>query len=243
MKDLAIIVPSRHRPSNFARLCAAFAEPTRALLVVCQDDDDEPYDLPPDTSVTRRVGPRQGMVAWTNTVALELMDLYPYLGSMGDDHMPRTEGWADAVVAALHEMERQAGVGMVYTNDLFQGPALPTAVYMSSTIVKALGYLGLPGLNHFYCDNVWLALGRRLRCLYYLDSVVVEHVHPSAHKAGLDEMYNDSMAHWSDDRAIFERYMRGEFNEDVRRVNAYREMAPSSLAEDVARNVATVNYG
>lgn len=225
MKDLAIIVPSRHRPANFARLCAAYAEPTRALLVLCQDDDDEPYDLPPDTAVTRRVGPRQSMVAWTNTVALEMVGLYPYVGSMGDDHMPRTEAWADTVVAALHEMERRARVGIVYTNDLFQGPSLPTAVYMSTAIVQALGYFALPGLNHFYCDNAWLALGQRLGCLYYLNDVVVEHVHPTAGKGGLDEIYNESLTHWNEDRATFERYMRDGFLEDVRRVNAYRETA------------------
>jgi hypothetical protein len=217
VKDLAVIVPSRHRPGNIARLCTAFTEPTRALLVICQDDDDEPYDLPPGVSAEVRRGPRKGLVGWTNAVSPELSEMHRFLGSLGDDHMPRTPGWDDIVCEALDAY----GVGMVYGDDLIMGPALPTAVFMRSSIVAALGYMAPPGIEHQYCDNAWLAWGREAHCARYLSRLVIEHHHPLAGKAVADEVYAEAMTpeRWAaDERAWLDYSTSPRFREDVTKI-------------------------
>jgi hypothetical protein len=154
------------------------------------------------------------MAPWTNQVAVDLADEYPYLASMGDDHMPRTNHWADRVVYALQAVEAMHGVAMVYTNDLFQGANMPTAVYMSSAIVKALGYMTVPGMDHFV-DVGWLALGQAAGCLWYLDDVVVEHLHPAAHKAPLDDLYDESGGQYQADMAVYRQYATGGHLEEA----------------------------
>jgi hypothetical protein len=99
------------------------------------------------------------------------------IGFVGDDHRFRTPGWDLLVEEAL-----DLG-GLAYGDDLAQHQALPTAVFISSGIVKALGWFGLPGARHLYLDNTWRTLGEGAGCLYYLPNVVIEHLHPAHNKA------------------------------------------------------------
>jgi hypothetical protein len=66
---------------------------------------------------------------------------------------------------------------------------LPTAIFMTSDIVRTLGYMAPPCLTHLFVDNAWLALGRAARCINYLSHVRVGHRHPIAGLAAWDEGY------------------------------------------------------
>jgi hypothetical protein len=44
-------------------------------------------------------------------------------------------------------------------------------------------------MRHLYLDNFWLRLGNDLDAIAYLDDVIVEHMHPVAGKAAMDEGY------------------------------------------------------
>lgn len=187
---LLVIVPTRGRPQNAARLARAFeeTESLNAELVFVADHDDPElpaYHMACPRLLIYRGETGRGMVASLNWAAWLYADIYDYLGFMGDDHLPRTRGWDAHVVGALDALEPR----VVYGNDLLQGEALPTAVFLPSRMVRALGYMAPPALRHLYADNFWLELGQALQGLRYLPDVVIEHVHPAAGKMPMDERY------------------------------------------------------
>lgn len=188
---LLVIVPTRGRPQNAARLVAAFeeTESLNADLVFVADYDD------PELPAYHEVAPRliihggdpgaSGMTAPLNWAAGLYADIYDHVGFMGDDHVPRTPGWDAHVLGALAGDEPR----VVYGNDLLQQEALPTAAFMPTRLVRALGWMAPPVLRHLYVDNFWRDLGDELGGLVYLPQVVIEHVHPAAGKTPMDAGY------------------------------------------------------
>lgn len=166
------------------------------------------------------MGPNKSMVEALNRVANAGFKAFAH-AFMGDDHLPRTVGWDEAYLDALHEL----GTGIVYGDDLLQGRALPTQCAMTSDIIRALGYMAPPTLTHLFVDNFWLSLGNEAGCLRYLPEVIVEHRHPAAGKAALDEGYErvNSVAMQTRDEAAWNAYVdSGAFAADVEKVKALR---------------------
>lgn len=190
---LAVIVPTRGRPGNAARLAAAFRETdARGAVAVFVADADDPAlpayrELVDSGALPRLMVYEQGggMCAALNYAATRYAPLYEALGFMGDDHLPRTAGWDQMILDELDSLEPR----VVYGNDLLQGPNLPTAVFLQSRLVTALGFMAPGIMRHLYLDNFWKELGERLGGLRYLDDVVIEHLHPVAGKAEWDERY------------------------------------------------------
>jgi hypothetical protein len=216
--DLVVIVPSRGRPQNIARLVddwkqtGAWDDPHAHLVVAVDDDDPTLLDyVAVDKGVT--IARWLGMVGTLNEQALRhagwpgLGKPWCHVGFAGDDHAPRTPGWAERIRHELDEM----GTGIVYGNDLFQRQNLPTAVFMTSDIIAGLGYMVPPTFRHLYADNVWKAWGEGIGRLRYLDDVVLEHLHPEAQKSEWDEHYIrvNSGQMYSEDGAAWEQYRDG----------------------------------
>jgi len=92
--DMLILVPSRGRPENAARLLTAWAQThAEADLLFCVDSDDETlpgyWDVTEEIAIAerKRIGPT------LNDQALRHTSQYRVIGFMGDDHLPRTEHW------------------------------------------------------------------------------------------------------------------------------------------------------
>jgi hypothetical protein len=211
--SMAVIIPSRGRPSNIADLLIAWKETnTKADLFVVVDGDDPELD-----GYRRMIGftlliyPRQGkgMAKPLNRAACEILSIgdYQYFAFIGDDHRPRTEGWDSHLTDALDEI----GTGIAYGNDLLQGESLPTAVAMSVDIVAALGGMVPPNMIHLYLDNFWLQLGKDT-AIRYLPKVIIEHLHPTNGKAEWDEGYRDVNAEevYSADRKALDDYLTSD---------------------------------
>ena len=212
MKDLAIIVPTRGRPSNIEDLLFSLQETsTESDLWIVVDSDDperEHYTELTDGEnanvgiiVVEREG--KGMAKPLNKAALLLLDKYRHFAFLGDDHRPRTENWDRFFIDKLDSLQ----TGLVYGNDLIQGENLPTAVAMTGDIVRELGGMVPPGLAHLYLDNFWLQLGKDLGAISYLGHVVIEHLHPIAGKAEWDEGYKEVNAdeiYTADSKAFYE---------------------------------------
>ncbi|MFE3031598.1 hypothetical protein ACFXKY_08105 [Streptomyces canus] len=235
--SLTILVPTRSRPANLARLWAAFTETCQAdtRLLACVDDDDP--ELPAYEQVHRaaysdgtaseddprfllRIGPRLRLGPTLNAAACPAAEFADAIGFLGDDHLPRTVGW-DA--RYLIELER-LGSGLVYGNDLIQGQALPTQVAMTSDILRATGHMVPPGLVHLWIDNAWLALGQALGAITYLPDVIVEHLHPIAGRAAWDAGYAEANAdERSDaDRAVFEQWREHDLARWVQQIKEHK---------------------
>lgn len=179
------------------------------------------YQAPAGTTVFFTWSPADsghvGAINWG--AARALADLKPFaVAKLDDDHRPRTVGWDTAYLEALREL----GTGIVYGNDLLQGERLPTAPAMTANIVQALGFMAPPTLRHLYCDNFWHDLGDAANCLRYLPGAVVEHMHPAAGKAQMDDGYRlaNSPERYRDDGVAYEAYRAGQFLMDVAKVQA-----------------------
>jgi hypothetical protein len=226
--DLTVLVPSRGRPAAAVALARAFNDTITidTRLVFSIDADEQNLN---DYSVLIRngfvdvdVNANRSMVQALNATAAKEAASWPFaIGFMGDDHCPRTVGWDAAYLEALREMR----TGIVYGNDLLQGPNLPTQVAMTTDIVRALGYMAPPDLTHLYVDNFWRDLGTAAGCLRYLPDVIVEHRHPHAGKAQWDDNYNrvNSGEMYRRDATAYDQYMRaGELHAAVEAVKTLR---------------------
>ena len=234
--NLTILVPTRGRPANLARLWTAFTDTCQAdtRLLACVDDDDP--ELPAYEAVHRsayadgtaseddprfllRIAPRLRLGPTLNAAAGPAAEFAEAIGFLGDDHLPRTAGWDARYLAELERL----GTGLVYGNDLIQGAALPTQVAMTSDIILATGHMVPPGIVHLWIDNAWLALGRALDAITYLPDVVVEHLHPIAGRAEWDAGYAEANtdARSDADRAVFEQWRRQDLGRWVQQIKEY----------------------
>ncbi len=216
--QLAVIVPTRERPGNAARLAAAFRETTAldAVPVFVADHDDpllpeykallDAGSLPRLMIYTHTEGGR-GLCFPLNFAARQYASVYDYVGFMGDDHLPRTHGWDELMVHELDSLEPR----IAYGNDLLQGRNLPTAVFMQSRMIRTLGVMAPQVMRHLYLDNFWKHLGEQTGGLRYRDDVVIEHLHPVAGKAAWDHRYAAVNASERDtaDRIAWETYRDG----------------------------------
>jgi hypothetical protein len=230
--SFVVLVPTKGRPQNAARLISAWLETqAKAQLMFLGDEDDE--KLPDYEVIMRQVegdhlvqmiaGPPKRIGPWLNEVAPAIVEMSPaesVVGFMGDDHVPRTRWWDRQIFNSL-----TLRPGIVYGNDLFQGPNLPTAVFMTGRIIGELGYMVPPGLQHMYLDNAWKEWGERSGSLTYLADVVIEHMHPHAGKAEGDETYGQVWPYMTEDMPVWEDYAATVLDMDVARIRTALEAA------------------
>ncbi len=227
VRDLLLVVPSRERPANIARLAEALKETCRGdthFLVGLDADDPtlpEYLDLDCETEFVVEAD-LHGVVAWVNHLAVPRAAGYRFIGTINDDNVPRTEGWDVRVIEALH------GVPFCFGNDLHPGRppgSLCCHVFMHAEVVETLGYMGVPSLRHMYVDDAWMAWGQAVG-IEFLEDVVIEHLHPTAGKSETDASYETSEALMAADGARFDAYRRERLETDLeklRAANLYRD--------------------
>lgn len=211
------IVPTRGRPENASRLIKAWKDTDAQsdLFFVCDIDDPRmrDYEQIPDIAIITNLHTSGGMAQPLNMAAMILLndekyDRYQYFGFMGDDHLPRTKYW-DYLLKLTIPGTKQ---GIAYGNDLLQQGNLPTACLMTRGIVEKLRGMVQPGAKHLYLDNFWLQLGRDINGLYYSHDIVIEHLHPVAAKATMDEHYArvNAPEYYEHDRKVFEVFIASD---------------------------------
>ncbi|WP_431976175.1 hypothetical protein [Micromonospora haikouensis] len=227
MADLLVIVPSRGRPESVARLVDAWESTgayERARLAFAVDGDDPCHAAyegqASDRSLMVTLPRWLPMVHKLDRVAAGLAVDHFALGFAGDDHVPRTVGWAGRYVDEL----RALGTGTVYGDDGYQGAKLPTQWAMTADIVQTLGRMVPAPVEHLYCDNSVLDLGRAAGCIRYLPDVLVEHMHPVAGKAADDDQYRrvNSSAQYARDGRAYRRWLRSGLHVDAARIRELR---------------------
>jgi len=161
----------------------------------------------PDALIT--TGPRNTLTGWTNQLAMKHLDV-PALASLGDDHLPVTDGWDEQLLAALPKHG-----GYCYPNDERRDD-IPEAVVISTSIVAELGWFCYPGVTHWYNDNIWADIGRGADCLVYCKDVIVRHLHPNVTGEPGDATYAEAAAKFDADLAAYQRwrlrYMAGHID-------------------------------
>ncbi len=227
--ELLIIIPTRSRPQAVARvveawtITGAFEQGAELLFVVDRDDPKcGEYQASLSTCGWGVMGlfvdEWRPLVPKLNSAASAAAEShYAYaVGFAGDDHLPRTPGWAGRYVAALREM----GTGVVSCPDGYRPDRLPTQWAMTSDIVRTLGQMVPAPVEHLYCDNAIWELAEMADCYAYLPDDLIEHMHPVAGKVATDEQY---------ERVNSRRQYKG----DRRAYHLWRE-DPIGLARDVS---------
>jgi hypothetical protein len=215
--DLLVIIPTRGRPQAVMALVRAWHDTgATADLLFAVDNDDPEFDaykreaakFMKGGQVRFAFGKRLRLVGTLNQQAVKAAKRYRYLGFMGDDHRPRK---ADLAWDARFRECLSGGPGIVYGNDLLMGEQMPTAVAMTSDIVQTLGYFAPPAMVHLCVDLVWKDWGVGMERITYLGDVIIEHLHPAAEKADLDQGYEEcnSPEQVSADSAAYYEYRDG----------------------------------
>lgn len=225
--SLVVLMPTRGRPGKAREAIEEF-EAHKALpdsTIVAVVDHDGGVIQSGDRNgmfATARVGIEhsgQGMGPALNGALDYAFEMgATVIGFLGDDHRARTPSFDQKILDANEAI----GGGIIYGNDLIRGEELPTAVFMDARIVRALGWMALPGAYHLYLDDTWRELGKRMGRLKYLPDVICEHLHPIAGKADWDAEYarvND--AKWYDhDRAVYSQWLQDDLEMDAQRALA-----------------------
>lgn len=212
-----VLVPTRSRPHNLKAITEAWWKTGAfdvARLVFIADADDLQIDAyhaevasPAELVVLPEWMP---LVPKLNHQALEVAQESPAgtpIVFMGDDHLPRTERWAH-MLAENHALRPEL---IWYGRDGFQDSNLPTWWSMDSRAVLALGRMVPAPVQHLYCDNVVLELGKAAHSIGYDERILIEHMHPVVGKAPSDEQYArvNRPEQYDRDRAAFQSWTRG----------------------------------
>ena len=224
LSDLLVLVPSRERPQNVARLGAIARETMHgagSLLFIFDEDDSQleaqcaaanesrwPYEIQENLITVPKV----------NLATSRHLDDAPVLMFLGDDHIPRTDDWDNEIVKSFTDLD---GTGYVYPWGLGRTDT-PEVCAISVDIVKALGWFGLPGINHFYVDNVWADLGNGAECMIFRKDVILEHMHWTFGKGPVDHINHRAIVLTAQDEITYLHWRNKQMAADIATVKALR---------------------
>jgi hypothetical protein len=229
LANLAVLVPSRGRPENLARLISAIHGTAKGTVhVIAGVDQDDPRlkdyialrktALGPDDAIITSEH-RRNLVEWTNYLARLHQGEYPYYASLGDDMLPRTVGWDVKLTSAIEEDFGCAGI--TYPWDGIRDD-IPEAYVLSSNISQALGWMMMPTLKHFWNDNVIADLGHGARCIRQLRGVVIDHLNVGTGKAPADQTALDNGQKIPGDQEAYNKWRKDGMLADVQKVRDLR---------------------
>jgi GT2 family glycosyltransferase len=183
---IVAVMPSRGRPAQAARLVQRCSITSDAQIALVVDRDDPTLDdYAKISGATLLVADTRGFAPALNVGAeYARQQGAEAIMWLGDDVWPVTDRWAEALLSSL-----DGGPGIAYGDDLIQRGRMPTHPLVTMDLVEAVGYFSPPGFVHLYVDNVWRDIGIVTGRLRYVRSVILEHRHPAARKAPVDESY------------------------------------------------------
>jgi hypothetical protein len=219
-KGIGLLIPTRSRPQsidailNDAHRAGAFVD-----FIIGVDDDDD--NLSEYTEVCRNraklyIGPRKRLGPTLNDMAVKYSNEYFALGFIGDDMRPRNDLWGDIVLKELLSLK----TGFMHGDDGAWGEQLATQIFLTSDIVKTLGYMVPPGMIHMYLDNFWSDFARAINRFTYRKDLYIEHLHPAWGKAEKDALYEETnnSEQMNADRVKYEQYKIMQMQKDVNKV-------------------------
>ncbi|NIQ01522.1 MAG: glycosyltransferase family 2 protein [Nitrospinaceae bacterium] len=193
---ISLLLPTRERPALVQRYLQSLVDHTDRLedvevILYVDEDDPESHTLGHDqVCIHRLIGPRATMGAF-NTACFQRSS-GDIVVLQNDDMIIRTPGW-DTRVRAFHETVAD-GIYLAYPNELFVGGNWCTIPILSRTTCELLGdpfpahYLG--GFIDYHLSDIFERLKQAGHDrLYYLDDVVIEHLHYRFGKSEYDATY------------------------------------------------------
>lgn len=215
MKKTLAICCSRERPERMKETLKSMrethTEPLDILLVVENDKHLSSYKKIEGVKflVSERDPKIKGAAPLWN-MAFNLFPNYDYYVLVADDNIFRTKGWDKRM---REKIDKQNGWAVVHVNDLHKRGSLLSFFMTSGKLIKAVGFISIPGLIHLKVDVLWQKIGGSIGKIFYLDDVIIEHVHPAFGKAEWDDLYrsinSDEVIY--NDNDVYDKWIKEEF--------------------------------
>lgn len=212
MADLMVIVPLLHRPWRVAPLLESIEATTDCDVVfACTPTDHAVLD-----AVTA-VGHEPLLVPWQpkGDYARKIQagidtTTTPYVFTGADD-LRFHPGWFEAARAKMTD-----GIGVVGTNDLCNARVMAGdhgTHFLVARWYCDLGTIDGPGLFHDgyvheFVDDELVGTAKHRNAWAHAPDSIVEHLHPQAGKAPLDELYAAQRSRMGRSRALYLRRRR-----------------------------------
>jgi glycosyltransferase involved in cell wall biosynthesis len=204
--SLAILVPVLRRPHRVRPLldsiAAATPEPYRVLFIC---DPDDAAEIAAIEEAQGKLIICAGNYAAKINMAVDLTT--EPLIFLGADDLHFHEGWLGAAKAKLGP-----GIGVVGTNDLcskrvMRGEhsthSLVTREYVERGTIDEPGKLLHEGYLHEFVDDELVATAKHRGAYVHAHGSIVEHLHPMAGKAPMDELYERQRSRMRFGRRLF----------------------------------------
>lgn len=193
---ISVLVPSRGRPDQFARMLGSLrstAVHNRSVQVIAYLDEDDPnvkskFTYPQPVDCTYLVGDRCLLSeAWNRCYQSAKGEI---LMHAGDDITFNTPGWDVRVREEFAKLPDK--IGLVFGDDLSTNfPDLATHGFLHRRWVDAIGYF-LPPLFSSDWNDVWISeVAKKVGRLIPMADVVIEHHHYTFGKAERDQTHAD----------------------------------------------------
>ena len=185
------LLPSRGRPYLARRLLDSGFQ-TPGLLILDEDEAETYHHIEFQDGWEKLVLPRMYLGPKLNAAVKERPNEEWY-GILNDDHLPKTLNWDVMLVECLLRQQ------MVWPQDNY-GDRISTPVFRGD-LVRQLGWISPPGINHFYIDDVHELIAECLGC-YRLECVTVSHEHVNAGRMPRDRTWAERPNNETDRRAF-----------------------------------------
>lgn len=228
--EVVIVIPVLDRPHRIgplmANVAAATPEPYRLLFMATGNDHDELAALEAagaDHIVIPGARRNGDYSVKTNLGARESDEPLIFTGA---DDLVFHPGWLAAAKRRLGTAQEwvtepfnpDALIGVVGTNDLGNPDVLRglhathsivTRAYMDDFgVVDEPGAIYHSGYDHNYCDVEMVETAKVRDAFVHAADSIVEHLHPSWHKAERDPIYELGIQNWREDNRLWRRRRR-----------------------------------
>lgn len=193
MNKILLIVPTRGRSKKVKEFYDCFIKESSITDLCFGIDEDDATEYPTFNKKevffdkNPKSNNRYGFGPILNKLALKYCYNYKYIGFAGDDNRIRTKNWDSIIYNNITNIRYAIASGQ----DLYRKDKLPTWVVMDAAIIRVLGFMAPPILEHLFIDNFWQDLGEGLNSYIYHDDVIMEHMHYLNKKSDIDEIYTN----------------------------------------------------
>lgn len=205
------ILPTRGRPKNLARfidVCKKTKTSTSFLIVLDHDDPSQAEYLAQELP--------EKWEFFTNNETLPVGRIFnkifkifpnePFYGAFSDDFVPGTDYWDVKLIEA-------AGKDCIaWGDDGIRGSKVISGCAIGGNFVREMGYIFLPTLKHFYCDDWLTEVGKRRGTLRHLPEVKIPHYHFTNGLAEFDETYKRRDG--SGDKEAYDKWLKDQSRVD-----------------------------
>jgi hypothetical protein len=210
--EMLVLLPSRGRPEKAKTFYELYRKNSIVSDICFGLDDDDYASYEVEEGALYSINKNMKLCPKLNVLANKFVDKYKYICFTGDDVNINTYGW-DAQL--LEPLKNQIGIS--YGNDYYHGEWLPNTFVVNSEVIKALGWMVPPILEHFYMDNFYKDLGSELGILHYFSDVNLEHKHYTNGKTKYDETYK-AAGDMNEEQIRYNRYKESSFQDDVNKI-------------------------